>query len=295
MGGTSKLYYPITALWKAATGGAVLASATLYLPDPAGGQTCDYLRSVLYLPIERIHAPQPIVAPYLYTLPTLHYPKGDELQKKLSAPKTRSMTADEQEKAENEWLSNVANVLADGPAKTAKGGTMILCTSYTQVEKLAQFLLDRDVGVWRIVEQKRGGKFSDLRLKFIESAHKGQRPIMLALGAAWTGVDFMDERFSGAPEKDMLLTDLAIVRCPIGLNRSYAMLERFDKQGTYPISCEALLVLKQGLGRLIRQDGVKDRHIWFLDGRLWQPWFKMENFTAAARNMLGKYENIKEL
>jgi len=49
-------------------------------------------------------------------------------------------------------------------------------------------------------------------------------------------------------------------------------------------------MLKQGLGRLIRRAGVKDRHIWFLDGRLWSPWPGMERFQASARLMLAEYK-----
>jgi Rad3-related DNA helicase len=291
MGGTSKLYIPMKALWNAAEGGVALVSATMYTPATTGGSTCDYMRSVLSLPMERIFAPHPITASYLYEIPTLHYPAEDK-RKALCPPNTKNSNGDF-EKNEDNWISALASELKAGPVESAVGGTLILCTSYVQIEKLAQALIDREVEIWRIIQSKSKEKFDTTKLKFIEAAQNNTKPILLALGAAWTGVDFLDSRYPQNPEQDNLLTDLVIIRSPIGLNRSFAMMERIDRQGTHPIGSEALLTLKQGLGRLIRRDGVKDRHIWMMDGRLWLNWPGMEQFTAAARKMLAAYKKSK--
>ena len=91
------------------------------------------------------------------------------------------------------------------------------------------------------------------------------------------------------PAKDFLLTDLVIVRIPYGMNRTSTHIAReawnpnADFKGK-----EAILRLKQGLGRLMRQDGVTDRHIWFLDGRI-----KINGYDAKNCRILGKYIHVE--
>ena len=116
---------------------------------------------------------------------------------------------------------------------------------------------------------------------------KGLRPVMLGLGGAWTGIDLTDP--SVPPERDNLLTDLVIVRMPVGLNRTNSALARIERSGTASISNEALLTFKQGLGRLIRRTGVTDRRIWILDGRIFGSWNRMPQLTGAARRLLREY------
>jgi len=66
---------------------------------------------------------------------------------------------------------------------------------------------------------------------------------------------------------------------------------------SYPLINESLLCFKQGVGRLIRRDGVKDRRLWVLDGRIHGKfvWPGMVRLTAGVRRMLGDYTNHSEV
>lgn len=286
--GASSMAKPLRHIWNSAIGGVVLASATLYIPDRDDRLKCDYVCNVLSVPTERVDTPAPIEAAHVYSIPTLHYPSPDKC-KELAAPSIKDR---QYATAENLWLSNLAREIFVGPATTAVGGTLILCTSYVQTAGLAQKLRVLGVSADRIVEQISGQKFEAFRQEFIARHKKGLRPIFVALGGAWTGLDLADKDFPDGKdaEKDLLLTDLVVARAPIGLNRSNPMQARVERRGTDPIAKEALLMFKQGLGRLIRREGVTDRHLWVMEGRLWLTWKGMDYFTAAARAMLGKYE-----
>jgi Rad3-related DNA helicase len=58
---------------------------------------------------------------------------------------------------------------------------------------------------------------------------------------------------------------------------------------------EAILLLKQGLGRLIRRDHVQHRRIWMMDGRIYRKeWRGMEKFAGSVKRMLRKYQAQRE-
>lgn len=86
-----------------------------------------------------------------------------------------------------------------------------------------------------------------------------------------------------------MLTDLVIGCCPIGLNNTPTMKTRFERQGIAPVAKEALMTLRQGLGRLIRNSQVRDRHVWMLDGRIWSNWPHMQQFTMPAQYVINSY------
>lgn len=296
--GTADIGQQLGHIWKSAEGGVVLASATLFIPDADGSLRSDYIRNVLALPVSRLYEPDPIEAEYIYTLPTLHYPAKDKCER-LSPPRVtrqsfsaRPKKDDKAETAEEAWLGAVAAELVNGPLQNAVGGTLVLCTAYSQLETLTRKLPELGIDTSRLIAQVPNKKFELTKTEFINAYRAGLRPVLLALGLAWTGLDLLDKTVEDPAEahKDNLLTDLVIVRCPLGLNRSTTMLVRIEGRGVDPIIKEALLMLKQGLGRLIRRDKAQNRHLWIMDGRLWRPWDGMERFTGAARSILGKYK-----
>lgn len=59
-----------------------------------------------------------------------------------------------------------------------------------------------------------------------------------------------------------------ILRVPIGLNRSSTQFTRRRALGYNAVIYEAGFLLKQCLGRLMRRQGLTDRRIWLLDGRI---------------------------
>lgn len=169
----------------------------------------------------------------------------------------------------------------------AKGGVLVLCTAYADVRALETNL--RDLLGERLVAQAPGRRFQGLLNDFRRIHAKGLRPVLIGVGTAWTGVDLSDSEVS--PEQDTLLTDLVITRLPVSLNSSLSMQQRVNAMGLYPLVNETLLTLKQGLGRLIRRDGVTSRHIWFLDGRAdaSYQWNGMHRLTSGVRRMLRDY------
>jgi CRISPR type IV-associated DEAD/DEAH-box helicase Csf4 len=102
---------------------------------------------------------------------------------------------------------------------------------------------------------------------FKAEARAGNRPVWVATGPAWTGLDLRDELAKNASD-DRILTDLVITRNPMGRNRTAAHLARVARLGFEQELLDAAFTLRQGLGRLIRREDLKNRRIWFLDGRI---------------------------
>lgn len=264
-------------LWRSAEGGAVIASATLYLPDEFGNHKCDYVMDLLALPSSRVDTPLPVVAPWVTGNPVLHIPTPERAAL-LARPVAQARTAT----AEDQWLEHLAQAIRE-IVDQAAGGTLILATSFAQVNGLAARLDMPD----RLVVHRPNQKFARAEQRFRELHAAGHRPILIGVGTAWTGVDLTDKTVP--PQADMLLTDLIVACSPIGLNQTSTMLARIERIGVASIVLEALMLLRQGLGRIIRHADMQNRHIWMLDGRLWSDWPAMERFTRAARVLLERY------
>lgn len=258
-------------IWKAAREGVVLASATLYTPNEAGDLRCDYMRTVLNTPLARTDIKQPIIDPQIYSLPTLHIPS------KATAAQLRPFTEGSERL---EWCKRVADTLVTHVAPLSRGGTLVLLTSYSDIKAVAQAIESGHTGFKQpVLRMERGVGFTHVKREFRKLYAQGHRPLLLGLGTAWTGVDFSIPEVSA--EDDLLLTALVVARIPIGTNDSNTMRERVALRGMHVATQEAALMFKQGLGRLIRRHDVIDRHLWVLDGRLYdaKPWS-----TAAANN-----------
>ncbi|PKO66935.1 MAG: hypothetical protein CVU22_14100 [Betaproteobacteria bacterium HGW-Betaproteobacteria-16] len=76
--------------------------------------------------------------------------------------------------------------------------------------------------------------------------------------------------FEGTHE-DFLLTDLVLTAVPFGIERINTYMARFRKMGFAAELVEVQRRLRQGLGLLVRREGVQARRIWMLDGRLINP------------------------
>lgn len=169
----------------------------------------------------------------------------------------------------------------------------MLCTAYADVEGLEKALAP--VLGDRLLCQTMGRRFQAFERDFRALRAKGVKPVLLGVGTAWTGVDFSDGGV--AAQDDTLLTDVVIARLPINMIQSLTMRSRIERMGLYPLINESLLCFKQGVGRLIRRDGVKDRRLWVLDGRIHGKfvWPGMVRLTAGVRRMLGDYTNRSEV
>lgn len=268
-------------LWKS-VGSAAVCSATLYISDEFGNNRADYMLSLLAMPKGRTDTPPPVIASWITAIPKLHLP-SKELAEKLSRPldKVRS------EESETHWLINVADQCRK-IVEESRGGTLILTASFAQVEALTKHIPFPT----RIVAQRRNEKFSVAEEKFRALHTEGARPILIATGVAWTGIDLTDK--SVAPEHDTLLSDLIIACFPIGLNKTTSAMSRFEKTGVDSIIKDALLIIKQGLGRLVRHPNAPEKNLWVLDGRLWTEWPKFERFQKIARRMFDRTNYRKQ-
>ncbi|WP_175762209.1 hypothetical protein [Burkholderia anthina] len=151
----------------------------------------------------------------------------------------------------------------------------MLLTSYKAVDGLARRLS----GTTTLLVQAR--EEYPLRRQvedFLKLRKAGVRPLWLAVGGAWTGLDIgghdpWARLFDGESipaDQDNVLTDLVIPRLPFGTNQSITHLWRAQNRPGIPWDLlEAAFRFKQGLGRLVRRAGLpQNRRIFVLDGRL---------------------------
>ena len=285
--GPTSVAIPLASIWSKAKKGVVLASATLYTPSSTGDLRCEYLRTTLNTPQGRTVMATPIIDPGIYSTPTMHIPCSATASR-LRIPLEKDLRA--------AWYRELADILVEKVLPSSCGGTMVLCTSYADIAGIANELQTRNLDR-TIVAMERGLGFSISRNAFVRAYMRGERPVFFALGPAWTGIDLSMPDLP--PEEDNLLTSLVISKLPVGLNSSNTMYERFKRLGVYATTQEALLTLKQGFGRLIRRSGVQNRHIWLLDGRVYdgKPWSagsQMTELSAATRRLIKNYQKIEE-
>jgi ATP-dependent DNA helicase DinG len=269
-------------IWKSATHGAVIASATLYLPDSFGNQKCDYMAGILSVPRSRLDTLMPVVAPWVRDIPILHYPDPS-----AAIQLARPVSQNREEKSEKNWLRNIAVTIRHILDQKSEGGTLVLTTSYAQVAALAGTLEEFGVDADRIVSQQPNVRFSVSEAAYRELHRAGRCPILLGLGAAWTGVDLTDK--SAGRTDDRLLTTLVIACTPIGANRTSTMLSRIDRTHLAPLVSESLMMLRQGLGRPVRSPDMRGIDIWMLDGRPWVDWPGMAGWQASVKSILNCY------
>lgn len=163
----------------------------------------------------------------------------------------------------DEWAEEAAAIIADAAAK-AKGGTLVLCTSHRNAASLEQQLAT-NFGP-RLILQTASNSAASCAARYREMYKAGMKPIWLGTGAAWTGVDLSDHDVE--PAEDMMLADLLIPRLPVGLNRTLTHERRAQVAGFGIVAQEACWQLRQGVGRLVRREGVPSRNLWVLDPRL---------------------------
>jgi ATP-dependent DNA helicase DinG len=267
-------------LWDS-TQSACLLSATLYVAQKPGQYSSRFLRMKLCIPSERAVEVKPFIAPWIYKSPTLYTP-SPEVAEAFAYP-------GEFKDSESElkvWFKVVSGSIAR-IAKEAAGGTLVLCNSYADTQAIGDLLSSRLKT--RLLAQTRDGSAKALASLFKDRARKGKRPVWLATGAAWTGLDLRDEEAQEASD-DWILTDLVIPRSPLGRNRTAAHIARVSRLGFEQELLDAAFTLRQGLGRLIRREGLEKRNIWFLDGRI----CTKRGMFHKVNVMLRTYTNRKE-
>lgn len=240
---------------------ATLMSATLYLPT-LQGDSASYITQTLSLPPERVAQTPSMHPDWATNSATMWLPTGNALDA------LRPPTGDEA--THNDmvaWIGNVARVIIAKVTSDSAGGTLVLMSSYDRLDYLNDEL-QKVIPNRLIIQARTGHGLSSAVQAFRELHRQGKRPVLLATGGAWTGLDLRD---ASIPDEhahlDLLLTDVVIPNIPFGLNRTTTHTSRVARLFSFEASATALL-LRQGLGRLIRRPGLLHRRIWLLDSRL---------------------------
>ena len=256
---------------------AVGVSGTIFLPTLGGGVSSGYMEAKLAVPPGRLRTVGPVISNWVRREPVMLRPDAASRAqlcypsmgaKQGPATVEDRITDEEQDSvpggpAYERWVDSAAAAINQASASAA-GGTLVLCTSFRDVSELKHRL--RLVLGERMLCHERGLSVASQKNAFIAARSQGIRPVWLASGSAWTGLDITDE--GRAAKADLLLTDLMILRVPIGLNRTSTQFTRRRALGYNAVLFEAAFVLRQGLGRLMRRQGLTARRIWLLDGRI---------------------------
>lgn len=253
--GQANLEKHFLSLWDCVVG-AVLVSATIY----SDGKSAKLSRWKLAVPVERAEYLPPVHPSWTFS--------PVRAQRLRAHPSPEGNT--------EQWLDSCASSVLEVTEK-AQGGTLVLCTSYLNAEHLSARLQER-IGP-RLIVQNQTTNATMCMVRYRAMHEAGSNPVWVGLGSAWTGIDLTDH--AKAPEDDTLLTDLVITRLPLGVNRTLTHERRVSITGYGVVVQEAVWHFRQGLGRLVRREGIKDRNLWVLDERIDsnEPW--LQSFKAV--------------
>lgn len=271
----------LAARW-ATTPTAMLLSGTLLYVGTNGSSSAAISRE-LAIPPERESSTTPIHPSWLVECPKLMMPAQEQFH--LFVPPTGD-SIDPVNMAN--WLRQCAKVVKLA-SLDAKGGMLVLMSGFDRLEGIAK-ALDREHQDLRdrLVVQSRTQRVSSCAAVFKEMARAGKRPIWLATGAAGTGLDLADDTIPDSDAgSDMLLTDLVIPNLPFGLDRTTTHMARVSKLGFGLEAVATQRRFRQWIGRLVRREGLKNRRIWLIDGRLQHP--AALNYTIDFRRILVNY------
>jgi CRISPR type IV-associated DEAD/DEAH-box helicase Csf4 len=274
--GKSSVAGYLSLLWSS-TRAAACVSATLYLKS-GDTDTAQYQRMLLNVPESRAREFRPVIPGWLYRPVTgLWLPQAAmSADRRWLRPPTRSDRAspEEAQAIESAWLDDLAATV-EWIVRTASGGSMVALTSYDNVAGLGARL--EALGVQPLVLAKREFTLKEQATAFLRLRQAGAKPVWLAVGGAWTGLDVGGHdpwaRLFGAelaPGDDNVFTDLVVPRLPFGVNKSITHMFRMQTKPHIQWDLlDALFRLKQVIGRPVRRAGLpQNRRIFLLDGRL---------------------------
>lgn len=294
--GAPSVDHALSFLWAGCRSGACV-SATLYLPRGDGFSSA-FQAGLLSIPKERQIEFPPVTPEWTYTtvsqayLPESTQTPGGKLW--LRPPSRKDALKNEQQnEADTEWLSELAKAVTEIHS-TAAGGVLVLMTSYAHIKKLAE-MLPQDIRRAFVVAGP-DMTLTAQRKRFLTLSHQGHKPVWIATGSAWTGLDvgghapwatLFGKELPAA--EDNVLTDLVIPRIPFGTNKSLTHISRMERNRLVPWDMlDAIFRMKQGMGRLVRRGGLPaNRRIFILDGRINDPSFG--GYLSRIRALVSGY------
>lgn len=260
----------------------VLVSATLF--EDVSREGLESMRRTLSVRSAQVRPLVPVRPAWLFDPVTLHL-VGDTVDadgwRRFRRPTQRDRL-DPPVLAErtDRWRADVSDYLAATWASAA-GGVLVLLTSHAERAEVVS-RMDGRIPADCLLTQADGLSLDALREAFLRVVAAGQRPCLIGVGAAWTGLDLSGDGLAAltgrpvpAPE-DNVLTDLVIPTAPVGINRSLTHEWRRERQGMVAEIGATSITFRQGVGRLIRRAGVPaNRRLHVLDARIhesaWNP------------------------
>lgn len=229
-------------LWRSCRS-AALVSATLLSQDDDEGPAAHLVRQT-GLPVDRVVVHEPFDSAWTRRPVVVHLPDMAFAAGLVPGDRERD--------------GSVAGVI-DLAAADSIRGMLVLFTSHDSIANTASML--EDLGDRVMTTDTRGVQAAARR--FVEAARDGRRPVWLATGPAWTGLDIPTDA----------LDTVLIARLPYGMVNPIMhehMLATVKSAATFrDYETDMLRMLRQGIGRLVRsRDLDEDRMLWLADGRL---------------------------
>lgn len=270
------------------TPSVMLASGTLMTSTHTGRNTRELVRS-LAIDDQRLYLADDVTLGWLYTTPVLHLPQRHTADL-LTPPQFMERESEEGVARRKTWVAAQAQAIARA-AETAAGGMLVLCTGHDRLQELHEALTQEHGASLRnrLIRSSRDLTTAALDAAFRSMHAQRLRPVWLATGAAWVGLDLVDSDVPAA--QDFLLTDLVITAAPYNIDQSLAARQRRLRVGFTAEQAAVWRRLQQGMGRLIRREGVLKRRLWILDGRLVDA--ASANYTRDLRALLARYVHVK--
>lgn len=253
---------------------AGLVSATLFVDSP-GRDGYGYMRARLALPPARTNTVSPQIAPWLKSSATLHLPTQDEAFAYI-----RPRVKEEAPEEHAQYCQAVAEALRR-IHESAVGGTLVLFTGYGVLTDIARELAPH---VSTLIVQEQFTPLSAFEARF----RREPKSLWLGTGSAWTGLNLVDHRRDILAVDDILLTDVVIVGLPFRTATTTAAARQSHNFASQVI--ETALRLKQGIGRLVRREGLRHRRLHILDGRISSNESLHRYTTSASRRVLNGYQ-----
>ena len=217
----------------------------------------------LAVPTDRLKCVSPIESKWLRDNVTIHLPElkntQDESMKSFCntafyPPKTNESGLIKK------WGKKQADYITEHSA-TLKGGCIVFCTSYEQIEMLYS-LLEKNLSNFEdvlLLKSVSGLSMSSTINKYKKAYAGALRPIWIAISTVGTGVDITDDSVPAI--HDQLVQAIFITRIPFPHTTN-------SKKTAFISSLrDSLILSKQTLGRLVRRPGRKDMHIHLMDSR----------------------------
>lgn len=275
-------------LWRHVAGKSILASATLYEDMP--NVSAEAVRQMLAVPHRLLVQMPPVRPQWLFTPVTLYAAnltyRGDGMPRFVRPKREPHADPARFEAAYAAWIEELTRYTGQA-WHVAAGGMLVLMTSYADLQALHASLQALCGGIRPLLAQQEGRPLARLKAEFLEAARAGERPLMLCVGAAWTGLSLWDEAVPDA------LTDLVIPLAPFGVGRSVTQQER-ERRSVVAAAFNASMILRQGLGRLVRSPRTPaNRKIHFLDAR--RHLTQSMGLYAPMTRWLAKYQNRVEV